>query len=197
VKSFPFNIRPEAPAGVGRSLSAVFHLKVAVGFNGDLGEEEDVANVASVTGAPAAPPVPPTIIMASKGKRASESDRHTEIPDPNPDPSATAPTPTGPRRITGQRARQPNEPKLENGPDPRAKDPTYSTDRTPTSATPPQSPQRALCTRPPKDCSSTNSTSPNRETPQSTWPKLMEAGPTTATQSKNTGTRTATSHSIT
>jgi hypothetical protein len=48
VKSFLFNIQPEAPAGVGRSLPAVFHLDVAMNFNGDLGngdlgEEEDVA----------------------------------------------------------------------------------------------------------------------------------------------------------
>jgi hypothetical protein len=43
VKSFLFNIRPEAPAGVGRSFPAVFQLVVAVGFNDELGEEEDVA----------------------------------------------------------------------------------------------------------------------------------------------------------
>ncbi len=48
MKSFLFNIQPEAPAGVGRSLPAVFHLDVAMNFNGDLGngdlgEEEDVA----------------------------------------------------------------------------------------------------------------------------------------------------------
>ncbi len=43
MKSFHVNIRPEAPAGVGRSLPAVFHLVVFMGFNGDLGEEEDVA----------------------------------------------------------------------------------------------------------------------------------------------------------
>ena len=48
MKWFLFNIRPEALAGVRRSLPGVFHLKVAVGFNGDLSEEEGVTNVASV-----------------------------------------------------------------------------------------------------------------------------------------------------
>ena len=43
MKSFLFNIRPEAPAGVGRSLPAVFHLEIIIRFDGGLGEEEDVA----------------------------------------------------------------------------------------------------------------------------------------------------------
>jgi hypothetical protein len=48
VKSFPFNIRPEAPAGVRQSVPAVFPLKVAWASTVTMARKRTLKNVASV-----------------------------------------------------------------------------------------------------------------------------------------------------